>query len=495
MSTRNTAHLENAEAAPLPEARDLFYGGEWHRPLEGQYEDSIDPSNGTSIAAVAQAQRADTEAAIEAAHTAWPAWRSLPMKQRQAMMNEAARRLRAHAHEFAIIDAIDTGNPVAEMLADAQVAADSLEYFAGIAPMLRGETIPVSDDSLHYTIREPIGVVARIVAYNHPLMFAAGKIAAPLAAGNTVIVKPPVQAPLSCLRLAELLPDIFPPGVLNILPGGKECGQVLASHPLVKKVTLIGSVPTGRAILRSAAETIKPALLELGGKNALIAFPDADRDALVSGIIRGMNFTWAGQSCGSTSRVFLHTSIHDEVLKRVAEELRKRHIPGLPTDPATTMGPMISAARRDEVMSFIESAKHEGARLVTGGKAPDDPRLQGGFYVEPTIFSDVKPTMRIAREEIFGPVMAVFRWDDEEALLDAVNGTDFGLTASIWTQSLKTAHRYAPRVQAGYIWINQTSRHYLGVPFGGQKNSGLGREECLDELFDFTAIKSVNVQL
>lgn len=310
-----------------------------------------------------------------------------------------------------------------------------------------------------------------------------------------MIVKPPEQAPLSCLRLAELLEDVFPPGVLNVLPGGKECGQTLASHPLVEKVTLIGSVPTGCAILRGASETIKPALLELGGKNALIAFPDADTDALVTGIVRGMNFTWAGQSFGSTSRVFLHESIHDEVLRRVVALVREAHVPGIPTDPATTMGPIVTAQRRDEVMAFIESARVEGACLVTGGKAPGDPKLQGGYYIEPTIFSGATSSMRIAREEIFGPVMTVFRWDDEEALFEEVNGTEFGLTASIWTSALKTAHRAARRVQAGYVWINQTSRHYLGVPFGGVKNSGLGREECLDEMLAFTTVKSVNVQL
>lgn len=272
-------------------------------------------------------------------------------------------------------------------------------------------------------------------------------------------------------------------------------GKTLASHPLVKKVTLIGSVNTGRAILRGAADTIKPTLLELGGKNALIAFPDADIKALIHGIARGMNFTWAGQSCGSTSRVFLHDSIHDQVLESVATYVRETYVPGVPTDAATTMGPLISAQRRDEVMDFIASATREGARLVTGGKAPDTPELRGGYYIEPTIFSDVTASMRIAREEIFGPVMSVFRWKDEEELFKVVNGTEFGLTASIWTSALSTAHRAASRVEAGYVWINQTSRHYLGVPFGGVKHSGLGREECLEELLDFTATKSINIQL
>lgn len=489
------AETQPREYSCLPHSRGLFYAGDWHEPLSGAYRETINPANGCPIASVAHANSDDAEAAIALAHQAWLEWRATPSPKRQRMLREAASLLRKHANEFAMIDAINTGNPIAEMVGDAMVAADSLDYFAGLIPMLKGETIPIAEESLHYSVREPLGVVARIVAYNHPLMFAAGKIAAPLAAGNTVIVKPPEQAPLSCLRLAEVLKDVFPPGVLNILPGGRECGQTLASHPLVKKVTLIGSVNTGRAILRSAADTIKPTLLELGGKNALIAFPDADIEALVPGIARGMNFTWAGQSCGSTSRVFLHDSIHDKVLQGVATYVRQKYVPGMPTDAATTMGPLISAQRRDEVMDFIASANREGARLIMGGKTPDTPELQGGYYIEPTIFADVTASMRIAQEEIFGPVMSVFRWKDEEELYDIVNGTNFGLTASIWTRALSTAHRAAKRVEAGYVWINQTSRHFLGVPFGGVKHSGLGREECLEELLEFTAIKSINVQL
>lgn len=479
----------------LPRHPDLYYGGQWKAPIDARYHDSINPATGEPIMAVAQAGVNDTELAIEAAHIAFPAWKALAPSQRAACLRNAAQILRTHAQTLAMVDSIDTGNPVAEMASDAHVAASSLEFFAGLIPMIKGDTIPVADDSLHYTEREPLGVVARIVAYNHPLMYAAAKIAAPLAAGNTVIVKAPDQAPLSCLKLAELFDGIFPPGVFNILTGGKECGQVLASHPLVRKVTLIGSVATGKAILRSAADSLKPTLLELGGKNALIAYADADIEALVQGAVRGMNFTWAGQSCGSTSRVFLHESIHDEVLIKIAERVTLMHRPGDPTDPATTMGPLVSRDQCDRVLSFIASAKEEGARLVIGGTQPDEPALRSGYYVQPTIFADVLPSMRIAREEIFGPVMSVFRWSNEEELFRQVNDTEYGLTASIWTRDLKRAHKAVRRVQAGFIWVNQTSRHYLGVPFGGTKHSGLGREECLEEMLDFTEIKSVNVQL
>lgn len=485
------AHL----AECLPRHQDLYYDGKWQTPADARYQETVNPATGGTILAVAQAGTVDTELAIEAAHRAFPAWKAVAPAQRAACLRKAAEILRTHANTLAMVDAIDTGNPVAEMVSDAHVAANSLDFFAGMIPMLKGDTIPVADDSFHYTVREPLGVVARIVAYNHPLMYAAAKIAAPLAAGNTVIVKAPDQAPLSCLKLAELLDGVFPPGVFNMLTGGKECGQVLASHALVRKVTLIGSVGTGKAILRSAAETLKPTLLELGGKNALVAYPDADIEALVQGAVRGMNFTWAGQSCGSTSRVFLHESIHDEVLAKIAERVTQMHRPGDPTDPATTMGPLVSRVHCDRVLSFIASARDEGARLVLGGARPDEPALRGGFYVQPTIFADVQPHMRIAREEIFGPVMSVFRWSDEEEMFRHVNGTEYGLTASIWTRDLKRAHKAVRQLEAGFIWVNQTSRHYLGVPFGGSKHSGLGREECLEELLDFTEIKSVNIQL
>ncbi|TQK01112.1 aldehyde dehydrogenase family protein [Herbaspirillum sp. SJZ107] len=488
-------HLPAHLADCLPSHLDLYYDGRWAAPIDALYQETINPATGAPIVAVAQAGARDTEVAIEAAHRAFPAWKALAQAERAACLRKAAGILRANAQTLALVDAIDTGNPVAEMLSDAHVAASSLEYFAGLIPMIKGDTIPVAEDSLHYTVREPLGVVARIVAYNHPLMFAAAKIAAPLAAGNTVIVKAPDQAPLACLKLAELLDGVFPPGVFNVLTGSRECGQVLASHPLVKKVTLIGSVATGKAILRSAAETLKPALLELGGKNALVAYPDADMDALVAGAVRGMNFTWAGQSCGSTSRVFLHESIHDEVLARIAERVAMMHRPSDPTDPATTMGPLVSRAQCDRVLSFIASAGEEGARLVLGGVQPDEPALRGGYYVQPTIFADVQPHMRIAREEIFGPVMSVFRWSDEEELFRQVNGTEFGLTASVWTRDLKRAHQAVRRIDAGFVWVNQTGRHYLGVPFGGSKHSGMGREECLEELLDFTELKSINIQL
>lgn len=480
----------------LPKEKGLFYAGAWHAPKKAELKETYSPGNGKVIDKIGQASTDDVDAAVTAAHEAFLSWRATPPAKRAACLREAANVMRQHAKELALLDALNTGNPVAEMLSDANVAAANLDYFAGLIPMIKGETIPVSDETFHFTVREPLGVVARIVAYNHPVMFAGAKMGAPLAAGNTVVIKPPDQAPLSCLRLAELMANVFPPGVLSILPGGVECGKALSTHPLVRKVTLIGSVPTGKAIQRAAADSLKPTLLELGGKNALIAFPDANIDKLVAGVARGMNFTWAGQSCGSTSRVFLHEAHHDQVLDKVVEFVTREYKPGVPTDMSTTMGPVISKEAHDRVLSYIESAKQEGARLVTGGKVPkgsDD--IERGFFIEPTIFADVKPTMRIAREEIFGPVMSVFKWTDEEDMFRVANSTQYGLTAAIFTQDVVKAHEASKKVEAGFVWVNQVGRHFLNVPFGGVKESGLGREESLDELLSFTQIKSVNMNL
>ncbi len=260
------------------------------------------------------------------------------------------------------------------------------------------------------------------------------------------------------------------------------------------KVALVGSVPAGRAVMRAAAETLKPVLLELGGKNALIAFPDADPEEVAQAVVAGMNFTWCGQSCGSTSRAFLHEAIHDAVLERVIAAVA-RFRPGLPTDPSTTMGALASQAQYDKTLRYIEAGRSEGARLLAGGGPPADPGLKGGFFIEPTIFAEVTPQMTIAREEIFGPVLSVLRWSDAKRMIEEVNAVEYGLTCSIWTDDLDQAHCTAARVQAGFVWVNEVGKHFLGAPFGGVKQSGLGREECLDELLAFTQEKNIHIRL
>ena len=392
-----------------------------------------------------------------------------------------------------MIDAADCGNPFGAMIGDAAIAAAQLDFFAGMVTEMKGASIPMGPNVVNFSVREPLGVVAKILPFNHPFMFCAGKIAAPLAAGNTVVVKPPEQAPLSSLRFAELIHGLLPAGVFNVVPGGAEAGSALAGHPKVAMISVIGSVGTGRAVMRAAADRVKPVMLELGGKNALIAFADANPDEVAAGIVAGMNFAWCGQSCGSTSRAFLHEAIHDTVLERLVARLKDLR-PGLPTDPDTRMGAIVSREQHARILKSIETAKAEGARLLTGGGRPAEPALRNGCYIEPTVFCAVTQAMRIANEEIFGPVLAVLKWSDEKEMLEQVNGVDYGLTCSIWTNDLSAAHRTARRVEVGYVWINESSKHFLGAPFGGTKQSGFGREECLEELLSYTHEKNIHLR-
>src|SRR3954466_4177574 len=478
----------------LPVHRGCYYGGEWHASKSGSEVDTINPGTGESLGKVADAGRADVDAAVAAARTAFKEWRNVAPLERAKLLRRIAEVLRKHAQELAMIDAADCGNPVAEMVSDALVAAAQTEFFAGLVTEMKGSSVPMGPGVVNFSVREPRGVVARIIPFNHPFMFCMGKSAAPLAAGNTVVVKPPEQSPLSSLRLAELIEGILPPGVFNVVPGGKEVGAALAGHKDVAMIALIGSVPTGRALMRAASETVKPVMLELGGKNALIAYPDAEVEEVASAVIVGMNFTWCGQSCGSTSRAFIHQKIYDAVLARVKEKVA-HFKPGIPTEPATTMGAIVSKVQFERVMSYIESAKQEGARLLTGGGPPNDPKLAKGVYVDPTLFADVTMNMRIAREEIFGPVLGIVKWSDEAKMLEEVNMVEYGLTCSIWTNDISTAHRTASLVEAGFVWINDVGKHFLGAPFGGVKQSGIGREEGFEEMLAFSQEKNIHVRL
>ena len=483
-------------AAPtdvLPRNRQLYFNGDWHS-AGGKMLELFNPATGASLGEVAQATAGDVDAAVKAAKAAYRVWRNVAPAERAKILRRIAEIVRANARELALIDAIDGGNPVHEMLGDVANAAAQLDFFAGLVTEMKGQSVPLGRDSVNFSVREPRGVIGRIIPFNHPFMFCAAKSAAPLAAGNTVIVKPPDQAPLSSLRFAELIEGLLPPGVFNVLPGGRDAGAALASHPDVAMISLIGSVQAGRAVMKAGADTIKPVLLELGGKNALVALADADPDEVAAAVVAGMNFIWCGQSCGSTSRAFLHESIHDAVVERIAERV-KHFRPGDPSDPATTMGAIISGQQLDKVMGFIADTKAEGAKLLCGGGRPQDPALAKGNFVEPTVFTEVTPAMRLAREEVFGPVLAVFRWSDEASMLETVNSVEYGLTCSIWTNDVRDAHRLAAEVQAGFVWINEVSRHFLGTPFGGYKQSGLGREECLEELLSYTQEKHIHVNL
>ena len=477
----------------LPQHRDLYYGGAWHRP-QGGYLDTFNPATGESLGPAAEANSADVDAAVRAAQQGFAIWRGMKPLERAGLLKKVAQVLRDNAFELALLDAANCGNPIIEMQRDALIAAAQIDYYAGLATEVKGETLPMGEGILNYTLREPYGVCARIVAYNHPIMFTAAKMAPPLIAGNAVIMKPPYQAPLSSYRMMELIDGILPPGVLNILSGGIECGQALVNHPDVPRLALIGSVPTGRAIARAGAERLKHVTLELGGKNACIIYPDADMDKAIPAAVNGMNFTWCGQSCGSTSRLFVHESIHDQVVEGMLKAIR-HYQPGIPTDMATTMGCIVSQPQHEKIMSYIALGQQEGATLAYGGQRPSDPALAKGWFVQPTVFTNVTQKMRLANEEVFGPVLSVIKWRDEAEMIDQVNAVEYGLTASIWTQNLATAHRTAARVQAGFVWVNHVGSHFIGASFGGYKQSGIGREEGFDELLTYTQHKNVHVVL
>ena len=477
----------------LPRHRDLYYGGAWHEPAGG-YAETFNPATGESLGQCAEANAADVHAAATAAHQAFKSWRRTAPAVRAQALRKIAAIMRETKEELAAIDAINCGNPVTALMHDVDIATQLIDYFAGLVYELRGSTIPMGEDIVDMTVREPFGVCARIVAYNHPLMFTASRLAPAIAAGNTVIMKPPVQAPLSAYRLMELIEGVVPPGVINVLSGGTACGEALVDHPLIPKVTLIGSIATGKAIAQAAANHLKHVSLELGGKNALIIYPDADLDRAIKGAVAGMCFTWCGQACSSTSRLFVHESIYDAVVKGVLEGV-KAYRPGIPTDKATTMGSIVSQAQFDKIMGFVESGKEQGATLAAGGKRPTDPDLANGHFIEPTVFTDVTMDMRIAREEIFGPVLSIIKWSDEDAMFDQVNELEYGLAAGIYTTNLATAHRAVARVEAGYVWINNAAKHFFPAPFGGYKLSGNNREESFEELLAYTQLKNVFINL
>jgi acyl-CoA reductase-like NAD-dependent aldehyde dehydrogenase len=460
----------------------------------GQWIDSHDPATLEPTGRVPAATARDIDRAVRSAAKAQIAWAARSVWERAAALRALATAIRARGPEILALEARDTGNTIGKLQADVQIAAGYLEYFAGLASELKGETIPATASGLHLTLREPFGVVARIVPFNHPFMFAAAHLAAPLMAGNAVVVKTPETSPLTGSILAELCHATLPPGLVNIVHGfGMPAGDALIRHPLVRRIGFTGSVATGLAIQRAAAESgVKHVTLELGGKNPFIVFPDADLDRVVEMAIAGMNFSWAGQSCGSTSRLLLHESVHDLVVERVAARMKSLRL-GSPLDAASEMGPVNSARHRERIMALIDSARREGARLVTGGGRPVGEGFAKGYWIEPTLFADVTPAMRIAREEAFGPVVCAQRFTSEEEAIAIANGTDFGLTAAVWTRDLPRALRMVRAAQAGTVWINTAGQHFVGTPFGGWKDSGLGGEECLDELLSYSQVKAVHV--
>lgn len=472
----------------------LLIGGELVPASGNATMDSIEPMTGEIIGQAGAATVQDVNAAVAAAKAAGPGWVALGMDGRIALLRKVAAEIRLRAEEIAHLETRDTGNLYGPMLGDARRAADRLDYYAGLGHAVQGATYPATQGHLHFSTREPFGVVARIVAFNHPFYFLASRMAAPLVMGNTVVLKTPDQAPLSGGILAEICQKILPAGVVNIIHGsGAVAGDALVVHPDVKRIGFIGSVGTAQRISRRAAEVgIKDVTHELGGKNLMVVLPDADLDKAAKLAVDGMNFQWQGQSCGSTSVLCLHESIHDEVLERVAQRMRDIRL-GDPFAKETGMGPLISAAHYDKVTGAIAQGLSDGARLVVGGGRPQGEVFSRGYWVEPTLFSDVSTSSALAREEIFGPVLSVVRWSDVSEIVDIDDRSPLGLTAAVVGRDIDAAFGLGRRLNVGYVYVNCVGPHYVGVPYGGMKNSGVGREEGLEEMLSYTETKSYNI--
>ena len=470
----------------------MLVGGELVTAVGGRTYAVENPATEEHLANVPDAGADDVNRAVEAARSAASAWRNMPGQERAGRVRALAQLVREHAEELALLDTLDGGFPLWMMRKDVQTGADRMDMFADWVLSLRGATIPASAGNLHYTEPVPFGVVGRIIPFNHPCMFAVSKIAAPLVAGNCVVLKPSDQTPLSALRLAELFVDVLPPGVLSIVTGsGPATGDALVRHPKVPRIAFTGSEVTGRSIQRAAAEVaVKEVTLELGGKNAMIVLPDADLEAVVAAVVKGMNFAFAGQSCGSTSRVLLHESVAAELEERVVERIGSLRV-GDPLDDETQVGPIVSNRQYERVLHYLQLGRDEGAQVAVGGGRADG--QERGYFVAPTVFIGVTGGMSVARDEIFGPIVSLMRFDAVEEAVRWANAVDYGLTGSVWTRDIGMAHGIARQLEAGYVWINDTSTHFPGMPFGGVKNSGTGREESFEELMSYTQTKSVNV--
>jgi len=474
----------------------MLIGGSLVESESGQWDDSINPATEEVIGRAPASTRRDVDRAVVAAEEAWPAWAAKTVSERSEILLALARGLEDRADELLGVEVADTGSTITPMRGDVRMAIDALKYFAGLGYEIKGESIPATPQNLHFSIREPYGVVGKIVPFNHPIMFAVSRAIPALVAGNAVIVKPAETSPLSTLILAEIAQSVFPAGVFNIVTGkGATAGDAIVRHPKIKRLGFIGSVPTGLAIQRAAAETcVKNVTLELGGKNPMIVFPDVDVDEVAQAAVNGMNFSWQGQSCGSTSRLLLHEDIHDAVLERIAKIVSSMRV-GDPMDERSQMGPINSAGQYAKVLKYVKVALDDGAKLVTGGRRPPGGEFKAGFWVEPTVFSGVTAEMRIAQEEVFGPILSVIRWTNVEDALAIANSTEFGLTAAVWTNDVNSALWTARRVRSGYIWINGTSAHFLGTGFGGYGNSGVGREEGLDDVLSYTESKTIHLMI
>jgi aldehyde dehydrogenase (NAD+) len=474
----------------------LLIGNEWVNSKSGKTFPTINPATGEEIAQVAEADAEDVNRAVKVARDAFhskSAWRTMSASQRGHLLNKLADLIEKHADELARLESLDNGKPYSVALAaDVPLTIACYRYYAGWADKVQGKTIPIQGNYFCYTRLEPVGVVGQIIPWNFPLLMQAWKLAPALATGNTVVMKPAEQTPLTALRVGELIMEAgFPPGVVNILPGyGPTAGAALARHMDVDKVAFTGSTEVGHLIMEASAKTnLKRVTLELGGKSPNIIFADADMDAAIEGSHFALFFN-QGQCCCAGSRTYVEEKCYDEFVERSAARAKKRTV-GNPLDPATEQGPQVDDAQFQKIMGYIESGKKEGAKLVAGGDRVGD----RGYFVRPTVFADVKDEMTIAQEEIFGPVMSILKFKDVDDLVERANKTMYGLAAGVWTRDIGKAHAIANSVRAGTVWVNCYDVFDAAAPFGGFKQSGMGRELGEYGLQQYTEVKTVTVKL
>lgn len=478
------------------ERKKLLIDGQWVDAAGGRTMPVVNPATEEIIAEVPSATKEDVDRAVQAARAAFEGpWSRMSARERGRLLWKLGERLMERADEVARLETLHNGKPISESRhVEIPAAAECLQYYAGWADKIHGETLPVKGNHFTYTLREPLGVVAAIVPWNFPLLLASWKVGPALACGNTFILKPASQTPLTALALGEIAQEVgFPPGVLNVITGpGSAVGQALVEHPDIDKIAFTGDTSTGKGIMRGAAETLKHITLELGGKSPNIVLPDADLEAAVRGATVGI-FYGKGEVCAAGSRLLVDRSIKDEFVDKLAARTKKM-VPGDPLDPKTRLGAIASKSQMERVLGYIETGRREGATLVAGGSRADIGTGKG-YFLQPTVFADVTPEMTIAREEIFGPVLATIDFADLDEAIAKANDTPYGLAAAVWTRDVKKAHYVARRLQAGTVWVNTYNVYDTAAPFGGYKQSGFGREMSVHAIDHYTQVKSVWIDL
>ncbi|MDY0143093.1 MAG: aldehyde dehydrogenase family protein [Bacteroidales bacterium] len=470
----------------------LFINGEFVESIDGDYSDIYNPATGDVLAKATNGSKLDIEKAVEAAFYAKEKWKISAVVERSRILMEVAKIIRGNLDYLAYVEALDSGKPIIETVEDVKAIADQFDYFAGAIRVETDECIRQDQNNMTMIIKEPYGVVAQIIPWNFPFLLAGWKIAPALAAGNCIVIKPSQQTPLSLLELARLTKDIIPKGVLNVLTGaGSIVGKIMIQNKKIDKISFTGSTDVGRIIGEAAAKMIVPISLELGGKSANVIFPDAPMEKAIEGAARAILYG-QGQVCNAGSRLFVHESIYDEVLSKLEKIFRSVKI-GNPIDPTTRMGSLINKEQMNKVLNYVDIGLAEGARLICGGKQIVKPPFDKGYFMEPTIFANVANSMKIAQEEIFGPILVVIPFGTEAEVIKMANDSEYGLAGACWTMDINRALRVANAVETGLFWINEYHLTPVGTPFGGIKSSGYGRENHKDAIEEYSRLKTIYI--